>query len=94
MNLEIQQILKRACLLTRDRSLIRSGMVDVSAANQVNGKIGLNYYASICERITFVNFGGWIPRKFLKPNQAKSSQIKPKNGLNCSHMVQNADGSV
>ena len=52
MNLDFQQILKRAGFLMGEMQPIKSWLVAVPAVKPVaNGQIGLNYVATICERM-------------------------------------------
>jgi hypothetical protein len=78
MNLDFQQILKRTGLLMDEMPPVKSGMFAVSAAKSPgNGQIGLNYVVTICERMAFACFGGWIPENPVKPSQTQSNLIKP-----------------
>ena len=75
MNLDFQQILKRAGWLMGEMQPINSGMVAVPAMKQVtNGQIGLNFIATICEIMSYEHFISWISKNQVKANQAKLSQ--------------------
>jgi hypothetical protein len=78
MNLDFQQILKRTGWLMGEISSIKSRMVAISAMKlTVNGEIGLNYIATICERKISANFCRWIPKNPVKLNPTKSNLIQP-----------------
>jgi hypothetical protein len=78
MNLDFQQILKRIGLLMDEMPPVKSGVLSVLAAKPgANGQIGLNYVVTICERMAFVCFGGWIPENPVKPSPTKSDQVRP-----------------
>jgi hypothetical protein len=78
MNFDFQQILKRTGLLMGEMQPIKSGMIAVSAAKPVaNGQIGLNCVSTICERMTFEYFRGWISQKPVKLNPTQSDLIQP-----------------
>jgi hypothetical protein len=78
MNLDFQQILKRTGLFLGEMQPIRSWIVATLAAKPVaNGPTGLNCVLTICDKMTFAYFRGWIPQNLIKLNQAKSNQIKP-----------------
>src|ERR1017187_6694367 len=78
MNFDFQQILKRTGLLMGEMQPIKSGMIAVSAAKPVaNGQIGLNCVSTICERMTFEYFRGWIFQKPVKLNSTQSDLIRP-----------------
>jgi hypothetical protein len=56
---------------------IKSGMVAVSAAKPVAlGQIGLNCFATICERMIFAYFRGWIAQKAFESDPTKSGLIR------------------
>jgi hypothetical protein len=78
MNLDFQRILKRASLLMGEMQPIKSWMVAVPAAKPVaNGQNGLNFITTICERMDYAHFSGWISKIPIQPNPTQSNLIQP-----------------
>src|SRR5271163_1927426 len=78
MNLDFQQILKRAGLLMGEMQPIKLWMVAVPVVKSVaNGQIGLNCVTTICERMTFAQFGSRISKNPIQPNPTQSNLIQP-----------------
>jgi hypothetical protein len=77
MNLDFQQILKRAGLLMGEIQPIKSWMFAIPAVKMVaNGQIGLNCVTTACERMGFANFRDWISKNPVKPSQTKSGKVR------------------
>jgi hypothetical protein len=49
----------------------------LAAISLADGPAGRNDDVTVCNRNTFINFGGWISKNLVKPSQTKSNLIQP-----------------
>jgi hypothetical protein len=84
MNLDFEQILKRTGLFLGEMQPIKSWIVTTLAKPAADGQTGLNFVVTICEKMTFSYFRGWIPKNPIKPNKAQLSLIKPNKAKKIS----------